>query len=273
MAFKRGLETPNYPHHGPPPTSALPFDSKQLPLSKPVAERSEAGKDLTAQAHAAPIRGRRCPREGAGRLASAGRNAGGKAAAARVACRQCAGTLVPRDRHVPRDPDGPRRAGRRGVERGADDYAGPLLHDAAVRAAVAGTSREARSNGRNRTRRKPALPAQAQRADPAGRGLRGPGVLPLRPRPAVRGSIALALGLGGRYLLGITVRGVLGWWSRHTGLKSPAWWVDFKAFGTLVIVLAAVGLQLAGVQQVHGWDASRLQDFSLGLVLYYFGSR
>ena len=57
-------------------------------------------------------------------------------------------------------------------------------------------------------------------------------------------SLSLLVSVGA-YLLGITVRGILAWWSSRTGITSPAWWVDFKAFGTLLIVLAAVGLQLA----------------------------
>jgi hypothetical protein len=85
-------------------------------------------------------------------------------------------------------------------------------------------------------------------------------------------SLSLLISVGA-YLLGITARGFLAWWSRHTGLTSPAWWVDLKALATLAIVLSAVGLQLLGVGQVHGIETSRLQDFSLGLVLYYFGSR
>jgi hypothetical protein len=87
-------------------------------------------------------------------------------------------------------------------------------------------------------------------------------------------SQALALLVSvGAYLLGITVRGFLGWWSRRTGLTSPAWWIDMKAAGTLLVVLVAVGLQVFGTKEIHGVDAARLQDFSLGLVLYYFGSR
>lgn len=85
-------------------------------------------------------------------------------------------------------------------------------------------------------------------------------------------SLSLLVSVGA-YLLGITARGFLAWWSRHTGITAPAWWIDLKAVGTLLIVLAAVGLQLAGAGEIHGVDASRLQDFSLGLVLYYFGSR
>jgi hypothetical protein len=85
-------------------------------------------------------------------------------------------------------------------------------------------------------------------------------------------SLSLLISVGA-YLLGITARGFLAWWARNTGLAAPAWWIDLKAVTTLLIVLAAVGLQLAGVKAIHGVDASRLQDFSLGLVLYYFGSR
>ena len=85
-------------------------------------------------------------------------------------------------------------------------------------------------------------------------------------------SLSLLVSVGA-YLLGITVRGMLGWWSQHTGVTAPAWWVDMKAIGTLLIVLAAILLQLAGAKEMQGFDASRLQDFSLGLVLYYFGSR
>jgi hypothetical protein len=85
-------------------------------------------------------------------------------------------------------------------------------------------------------------------------------------------SLSLLVSVGA-YLLGITVRGCLGWWSHHTGVTAPAWWVDLKATGTLMIVLVAILLQLVGAKEMHGVDTSRLQDFSLGLVLYYFGSR
>jgi hypothetical protein len=85
-------------------------------------------------------------------------------------------------------------------------------------------------------------------------------------------SLSLLVSVGA-YLLGIVVRSVLSWCSQRTGVKSPAWWIDLKAAGTLVIVLAAMGLQIAGVKEFLHLDASRLEDFSLGLVLYYFGSR
>lgn len=85
-------------------------------------------------------------------------------------------------------------------------------------------------------------------------------------------SLSLLVSVGA-YLLGITARGFFAWWSRHTGITAPAWWNDAKAIATLAIVLVAVLLQLAGVKQIQGIETSRLQDFSLGLVLYYFGSR
>jgi hypothetical protein len=85
-------------------------------------------------------------------------------------------------------------------------------------------------------------------------------------------SLSLLVSVGA-YLLGITVRGFLAWCSQHTGITPPAWWNDLKAIATLAIVAAAVGLQLAGVTSTFGVDSSRLQDVSLGLVLFYFGSR
>jgi hypothetical protein len=85
-------------------------------------------------------------------------------------------------------------------------------------------------------------------------------------------SLSLLVSVGA-YLLGITVRGVLAWWSQRTGIKSPDWWSDLKALATIGVVLTAVGLQLIGAKMIFGLDSSRLQDFSLGLVLYYFGSR
>jgi hypothetical protein len=77
----------------------------------------------------------------------------------------------------------------------------------------------------------------------------------------------------GAYLLGITVRGFLAWCSQRTGVTAPAWWTDLKAWFTLAVVLVAVLLQIAGSKEGGGIGATRLEDFSLGLVLYYFGSR
>jgi hypothetical protein len=65
----------------------------------------------------------------------------------------------------------------------------------------------------------------------------------------------------------------LAWWARTTGSAAPGWWIDLKAAGTLLIVLLTVGLQLCGLTSVEGLQTARLEDFSLGLVLFYFGSR
>jgi hypothetical protein len=77
----------------------------------------------------------------------------------------------------------------------------------------------------------------------------------------------------GAYLLGTLAKSVLGWLARNRKAVPPAWWVDFKAVVTLAIVLVTVGLQLGGMTSVAGLEAARLEDFSLGLVLFYFGSR
>ncbi len=273
MAFKRGLETPNYPHHGPPQTSATPFDPKQLPLPKPIPERSEAGKDLTARL----MRPQTAIAAGAAKGTSVSQPPAETPAAKRPPLGLPAGSV---------------RA---------------LLCLIIVTFLVIQTARGVRVDvvwsealmitlAHYFTTRRFVPLSHELRAKLEATGEIEPDESPLYlPKHSVRillvaafaglayylydhgrlfetQSLSLLVSVGA-YLLGITVRGVLGWWSRHTGIRSPAWWVDFKAFGTLVIVLAAVGLQLAGVQQVHGWDASRLQDFSLGLVLYYFGSR
>ena len=270
MAFKRGLETPNYPQHGPPPTSALPFDPKQLPLPKPIPERSEAGKDLTARLMrpqtAVPAKGASVsppPIETpAAKRPPLGLPAGSVRA---LLCLVIVTFLVIQTargvrvdvvwsealmitlahyfttrRFVPLSPE--LRAKLEATGEIEPDESPLYLPKHSVRillvAAFAGLAYYLYDHGRL---------FETQ-------------------------SLSLLVSVGA-YLLGITVRGVLGWWSRHTGIRSPAWWVDFKALGTLVIVLAAVGLQLVGVHDIHGWDASRLQDCSLGLVLYYFGSR
>ncbi len=51
------------------------------------------------------------------------------------------------------------------------------------------------------------------------------------------------------------------------------WWIDLKAAATLAIVVVTVGLQLCGLTSVGSLETARLEDFSLGLVLFYFGSR
>ncbi|HEV3298116.1 MAG TPA: hypothetical protein VG055_00650 [Planctomycetaceae bacterium] len=77
----------------------------------------------------------------------------------------------------------------------------------------------------------------------------------------------------GAYLLGTLAKGVLSWLARNRQTVPPAWWIDLKAVVTIAIVLVTVGLRLGGMESVTGLEAARLEDFSLGLVLFYFGSR
>jgi hypothetical protein len=77
----------------------------------------------------------------------------------------------------------------------------------------------------------------------------------------------------GAYLLGTLAKAVLTWFARHKASVAPVWWIDLKAAATLFIVCLTVGLQLCGLTAVQGMETARLEDFSLGLVLFYFGSR
>jgi hypothetical protein len=271
MAFKRGPETANYPHHGPAQISASSFDPKQLPLSKPIPERSEAQKDLTARLMQP-------------QTAVAARGKGS----------------------ISHPPTGTPTAKRPPLGLPAGSVRA-LLCLIIVSFLVIQTARGVRVDvvwsealmitlAHYFTTRRFVPLSQELRAKLEAAGEIEPDESPLYlPKHSVRilligafaglafylydhgrlfeaQSLSLLVSVGA-YLLGITVRGILAWWSRHTGLTSPGWWVDIKALGTLLIVLAAVGLQFLGVRDVHGLDASRLQDFSLGLVLYYFGSR
>jgi hypothetical protein len=85
-------------------------------------------------------------------------------------------------------------------------------------------------------------------------------------------SLSLLVSVGA-YLLGIVAKEFLAWWARVTGAVAPGWWIDLKAAATLLVVLLAVGLQFFAAEQSLPVDVSRLKDFSLGLVLFYFGSR
>jgi hypothetical protein len=77
----------------------------------------------------------------------------------------------------------------------------------------------------------------------------------------------------GAYLLGTLAKAVLAWLARNRNAIAPVWWIDLKAVVTLAIVLMTVGLRLGGTTSVAGLETVRLEDFSLGLVLFYFGSR
>jgi hypothetical protein len=270
MAFKRGLEAPNYPHHGPPQTSAAPFDPKQLPLKKPVPERSQSERDLSAHLarHQAAVVAvsPAIPQPAAEKPAAKRQPLGLPAGSVRaLLCLIIVSFLVIQT--------------ARGVRVDvvwSEALMIALAHYFTTRRFVP-LSHELRSKleatGEIEADENPLyLPKHSVRILLIGAFAGLALYLYDHGRLFETQSLSLLVSVGA-YLLGITVRGVLAWWARHTGITSPAWWADFKALGTLTIVLAAVGLQFLGVHQIHGWDASRLQDFSLGLVLYYFGSR
>ncbi len=77
----------------------------------------------------------------------------------------------------------------------------------------------------------------------------------------------------GAYLLGTLAKSVLSWFAQYRNAVAPGWWIDLKALVTLAIVVVTVGLRLGGITSVAGLETARLEDFSLGLVLFYFGSR
>ncbi len=77
----------------------------------------------------------------------------------------------------------------------------------------------------------------------------------------------------GAYLLGTLAKSMLAWLARYRKAVAPVWWIDLKAIVTLAIVLVTVGMRLGGMTSVGGLETARLEDFSLGLVLFYFGSR
>jgi hypothetical protein len=78
------------------------------------------------------------------------------------------------------------------------------------------------------------------------------------------------LGVVFAYLLGVTVRGAWAWWKRDHVTKSSRSWEDLKA-----IVVLAVLLYTAGAFLLNRPDLvpHHLLNVTLGLVLFYFGSR
>lgn len=78
------------------------------------------------------------------------------------------------------------------------------------------------------------------------------------------------LGVVSAYLLGILVRAIKRWWFQGNTPRTIAGWEDLKAAVVLVVLLVTAGAYL--------WDRpdlvpSQLRNLTLGLVLFYFGSR
>ncbi len=72
------------------------------------------------------------------------------------------------------------------------------------------------------------------------------------------------------YLLGVFVSAFMSWWSRGRKSLATHFWEDIKAVAVLLIVAATAALHfLGGPEMVPNW----LQNATVGLVLFYFGSR
>jgi hypothetical protein len=78
------------------------------------------------------------------------------------------------------------------------------------------------------------------------------------------------LGVVFAYLLGIIARGLLSWWTRGRKTGTVQWWEDLKA-GVVLIVLTYT----ASAYLLDRTDLvpPAVRNTTLGLVLFYFGSR
>jgi hypothetical protein len=72
------------------------------------------------------------------------------------------------------------------------------------------------------------------------------------------------------YLLGVFISGFTAWWSKGRKTLGTHFWEDIKAALVLLTVAATATLHFLGSPElVPGW----LQTSTVGLVLFYFGSR
>jgi hypothetical protein len=78
------------------------------------------------------------------------------------------------------------------------------------------------------------------------------------------------LGVVFAYLLGILAQGVLNWWTKGRKTETVRWWEDLKAAVVLLILVSTAAAYL-----LDRADLVPLQwrNLTLGLVLFYFGSR
>ncbi|MES2794105.1 MAG: hypothetical protein V4719_31110 [Planctomycetota bacterium] len=72
------------------------------------------------------------------------------------------------------------------------------------------------------------------------------------------------------YFAGTTVRGVLNWWSRGKNEPQSRWWADAKAITVLVALIVTSLLQIVGSQS---YAPQWLENITMAMVLFYFGSR
>ncbi len=83
-------------------------------------------------------------------------------------------------------------------------------------------------------------------------------------------SVAI-LGTVGAYFLGILFRLVSG--TVFPNASPPAWWSDGKALFTILVVGGTVAVHFAGWAPQLPFDVKYLENLTMGLVLFYFGSR
>ena len=78
------------------------------------------------------------------------------------------------------------------------------------------------------------------------------------------------LGVVFAYLLGILARGALNWWTRGRKTRTLQWWEDLKAAVVLTVLACTATAYLL---DRSGLVPHHFRNATLGLVLFYFGSR
>lgn len=78
------------------------------------------------------------------------------------------------------------------------------------------------------------------------------------------------LGVVFSYLLGILARGVLKWWTKGRKTGAMRWWEDLKAAVVLIVLVSTATAYLLDRADLV---PPQLRNATLGLVLFYFGSR
>ncbi len=81
------------------------------------------------------------------------------------------------------------------------------------------------------------------------------------------------LGTFGAYFLGILVKTVTSWFSKQGTARPANWWDDLKALGTLCIVAATVAVEFLHLESKLPFTQDQMESATLGLILFYFGSR
>jgi hypothetical protein len=78
------------------------------------------------------------------------------------------------------------------------------------------------------------------------------------------------LGVVFSYLLGTLARGVLNWWTKGRKTGAVRWWEDLKAAVVLIVLVSTAAAYLLDRADLV---PRQLRNATLGLVLFYFGSR